>query len=558
MTEALNRLTTALADRYRIERQLGQGGMATVYLAEDLRHRRKVALKLLRPELAAVIGGDRFLHEITTTANLQHPHILALFDSGQVTITDPDRGDSIRTVFYVMPYVEGESLRDRLLREKQLPVEEALRIAGEVASALSYAHRHGIIHRDIKPENILLHDGQVLVADFGIALAASTAGGARLTETGLSLGTPQYMSPEQAMGERTLDARSDLYALGCVLYEMLAGEPPFTGPTVQAIVARVMTEAPRPLRIQRHTVPEGVEAAVVKALEKLPADRFATAAEFAEALLRPVPVTASAATAAAPTTVLPGTRSALSRQALRFAPWILAAAGIAVAGWSLTRTRAAPARPLVRYSLIPPEHSRILDVGGPPVTIQPDGAGLVYIGLVSGRPRQLLRWRFDGGTPVPLPGTDNAAWPFFSPDGEWVGFLSGGQLRKVRIDGGGVATIGAAGTAAGSFRGATWTPKGDIVFATSSGLFRIPAEGGPLQHVALGAGSGQLAFFPAALPTGDVVVGLVGQTGANPTELVVISLPTGRITRLGLPGSNPRYVEPGYLAFTNTEGSLLG
>src|SRR5512140_3679313 len=217
MTDVLVRLTAALADRYRLERELGAGGMATVYLAEDLRHGRKVAVKVLRPELAAVIGADRFLAEIRTTANLQHPHILPLFDSGSAE----------GSLFYVMPYVEGESLRDRLRREKQLPIPDAVRIAGEIASALDYAHRHGVIHRDIKPENILLHDGTALVADFGIALAASKAGSERMTETGMSVGTPQYMSPEQAMGEREITARSDIYALGAVTYEMLSGEAPF-------------------------------------------------------------------------------------------------------------------------------------------------------------------------------------------------------------------------------------------------------------------------------------------------------------------------------------------
>jgi len=263
-----------LQDRYRLDRELGQGGMATVYLAEDVKHDRKVAIKVLRPELAAVIGAERFLSEIKTTANLQHPHILPLHDSGAA--------DSF--LFYVMPFVEGESLRDRLSREKQLPIGDAVRIATEVADALDYAHRHGVIHRDIKPENILLHDGRALVADFGIALAASKAGGTRMTETGMSLGTPTYMSPEQAMGEREITLRSDVYALGAVTYEMLTGDPPFTGSTAQAIVARVVTESPRPLRPQRHTIPPDVEAAVLTALEKLPADRFATAHEFAEAL----------------------------------------------------------------------------------------------------------------------------------------------------------------------------------------------------------------------------------------------------------------------------------
>ncbi|MGH7499969.1 MAG: serine/threonine-protein kinase, partial [Gemmatimonadales bacterium] len=274
MADPLERLTNALSDRYRIERDLGAGGMSTVYLAHDVKHDRKVAIKVLRPELAAVIGAERFLSEIKTTANLQHPHILPLFDSGVAG----------SFLFYVMPFIEGESLRDRLTREKQLPVADALRIATEVAGALDYAHRHGVIHRDIKPENIMLHDGSALVADFGIALAVSSAaGGSRMTETGMSLGTPHYMSPEQAMGEREITARSDVYALGCVTYEMLMGEPPFTGPTAQAIVAKAMTEKAPSLTARRNRIPAAVEDAVLTALEKLPADRFATAAQFAAA-----------------------------------------------------------------------------------------------------------------------------------------------------------------------------------------------------------------------------------------------------------------------------------
>src|SRR5689334_25308870 len=274
-TTPVDQLRAALADRYRLERELGQGGMATVYLAHDLRHERKVAIKVLRPELAAVIGAERFVREIKTIAALQHPHILGLIDSGEVN----------GTAYYVMPYVEGESLRDRLRREKQLPVADAVRLATEVAAALDYAHRHGVIHRDIKPENVMLHDGAALVADFGIALAVSSAGGGtRMTETGMSLGTPHYMSPEQAMGEREITARSDVYALGAITYEMLVGEPPFTGPTAQAIVAKVMTADPAALSAQRRSVPPAVEDAVLTALSKLPADRFATAAEFAAAL----------------------------------------------------------------------------------------------------------------------------------------------------------------------------------------------------------------------------------------------------------------------------------
>jgi serine/threonine protein kinase len=241
MSEPATRLGTALSGRYRIERELGQGGMATVYLAHDVKHDRDVAIKVLHPELAAALGGDRFLSEIKTTAKLQHPHILPLLDSGE--------GGGF--LYYVMPYVTGETLRARLDRERQLPIDDALRIAREVADALGCAHALGIIHRDIKPENILLQGGHALVADFGIALAVQQAGGARMTQTGLSLGTPQYMSPEQAMGEKSVDARADVYALGAVTYEMLTGDAPFTGTTVQAIVAKVLSAQDDPAECRR-------------------------------------------------------------------------------------------------------------------------------------------------------------------------------------------------------------------------------------------------------------------------------------------------------------------
>jgi len=270
-----------LHDRYRIERELARGGMATVYLAHDFRHDRPVALKVLDPALAASVGAERFLLEIRVTARLQHAHILPLLDSGMLE-TAPGRSSP----FYVMPYVEGESLRERLGRERQLPVEEALRLAGDVAAALAYAHGRGVVHRDVKPENILLSNGQAIVADFGIARAVSLAGGERLTETGLALGTPQYMSPEQAAGDRSVGARSDVYALGCVLYEMLVGEPPFTGPTAQAIVAKSLVEPAPPIRTVRPTVSEEVERVIARALAKVPADRFPTAAEFGDGLSR--------------------------------------------------------------------------------------------------------------------------------------------------------------------------------------------------------------------------------------------------------------------------------
>jgi hypothetical protein len=268
------RLAAALADRYRIEREVGAGGMATVYLARDLKHDRDVALKVLRPELAAVLGADRFLNEIRITARLSHPHILALIDSGAAE----------GFLYFVLPYVRGDSLRDRLRSERQLSLDETVRITAQVAGALDYAHRQGVIHRDIKPENILLQEGEAMLADFGIALAVKEAGGNRLTETGLSLGTPQYMSPEQATGDRTLDARSDVYSLGAVVYEMIAGEPPVSGASAQAIIAKLLTERPTRLRVTRDTVPEAVDDAVMRALAKVPSDRYASPGEFAAAI----------------------------------------------------------------------------------------------------------------------------------------------------------------------------------------------------------------------------------------------------------------------------------
>jgi len=310
MPDLLQRLQSALADRYTIERILGTGGMATVYLAEDLKHHRPVALKVLRPELAAAIGPERFLREIEIAAQLTHPHILPLYDSGQAggsadkrfgdpseaaSAQQPDRS-TVEFLYYTMPFVDGESLRDRLNREKQLPLDDALRISREVADALSYAHAHGVIHRDIKPENILLQSGHAVVADFGIARAIDRAGGETLTQTGLALGTPAYMSPEQAAGSKDLDGRSDLYSLGCVLYEMLAGQPPFTGPTVESLVHQHLAVEPRTITALRPAVPAAVAAAVQRALAKTPADRFNPVALFSEALGSPGPTSATAAT----------------------------------------------------------------------------------------------------------------------------------------------------------------------------------------------------------------------------------------------------------------------
>jgi serine/threonine-protein kinase len=422
MSVGLERLGEALADRYRLDREVGQGGMAMVYLAQDLRHDRKVALKVLRPELAAVIGAERFLAEIKITANLQHPHILPLFDSGRVD----------GSVFYVMPFVQGESLRDRLVREKQLPIDDAVRIAREVADALAAAHAVGIIHRDIKPENILLKGGHALVADFGIALAASRADGTgRMTETGMSLGTPHYMSPEQAMGERQLDARADVYALGCVLYEMLTGEPPFTGPTAQAILAKVMTERPTPIHATRDTVPPGLEAATFKALAKLPADRYASATAFGEALTR----------TDERMVIVPrrGTNLRLIA-ATAAATLVVSALAFRVLIRNINREPSASGEPR-RYSIVLPDSAPLVtlrNAGNLPtrsLAVAPDGRSVVYVAGTT-RGHRLWLVRLDASTMEELPGTEEAWSPAYSPDSKQIAFVTndGSSIRRLALD----------------------------------------------------------------------------------------------------------------------------
>ena len=544
MTDPAARLTTALEGRYAIERELGAGGMATVYLARDLRHDRRVALKVLRPELAAVLGGERFLTEIKTTANLQHPHILPLHDSGEA--------DGL--VFYVMPYVEGESLRDRLQREKQLPVDDALRIAREVLSALDYAHRHGVVHRDIKPENILLHDGQALVADFGIALAVSTVGGGtRMTETGMSLGTPHYMAPEQAMGEREITPKADVYALGCVLYEMLTAEPPFTGATAQAIVARVVTEEPRPLTLQRKTIPPHVEAAVLTALAKLPADRFASAAQFAAALEQR-------------DFALPATRAApaLAFRAGWRARWPLAvSSGVAVVasllalfGW-LRKPAAAGGTDPVRFYHMPDSlHSSISACCGPPIAISPDGRTLAYEGAgqriqVWVRPLQELVAR-------PLAGTVGARSLSFSPDGQWIAYTSAGSLMKVPVTGGTPVTIaGVSGTVLGT----AWTAENEIVFGLldSAGLFRVTAEGGaPQRMTRADTAAGEAAHtLPHVASGADAIVFTIWpRTGGLTGSRVGLVSSEGGAVRTVSPGSTP-HVAAGHLVTLRDGGVVV-
>jgi len=540
----LFRSLQAVAVRQRgLEREVGAGGMATVYLAQDIRHARRVALKVLRPELAAVIGAERFLAEIQLTANLQHPHILPLFDSGEAD----------GSLFYVMPYVEGETLRDRLTREKQLAVPDAVRIAEEVAGALDYAHRHGVVHRDIKPENILLHDGSALVADFGIALAASKASGARMTETGMSLGTPHYMSPEQAMGEREITARSDVYALGAVLYEMLTGEPPFTGATAQAVVARVVTEAPRPLHAQRHTIPAHVEAATLTALEKLPADRFASAADFAAALKNKSYATTAVVPAAEPA----GAR-ARGRTGAR-GVWVMAGVALALAGAALWGwLRPMPHEPLTQFSVALRKSEELQPAptaGGGRVAISPDGRLLVFTGPGQGTSQLWLR-RLDQLTSAPIAGTEGGYSPFFSPDGQKVGFIkNGAMLRIASLDG--TPTVSVLDTA--NTVSADWSSDGWIYVEGGAGILRVRPTGAPVEPVyAVSEARHEIgAEFLNALPGGGLLYRLrYGGKGQNDFQIAAMKVPGGT-PKLLTRGVFARYAPSGHLLVVTAEGKLI-
>ena len=539
MNEPFSRLAAALADRYRIDREIGAGGMATVYLAQDLKHDRRVAMKVLRPELAAVIGAERFLAEIKTTANLQHSHILPLHDSGSI--------DGF--LFYVMPYVEGESLRDRLNREHQLPVGDAVRLATEVASALDYAHRHGVVHRDIKPENILLHDGSALVADFGIALAVSTAG-SRMTESGMSLGTPNYMSPEQAMGEREITPRTDVYALGCVTYEMLIGEPPFTGPTAQAIVARVMTEEPRGLTIQRKSIPPHVEAAILTALSKLPADRFASAAEFASALNDHTRVTTAQSYAA------PIRKMSWKPAAIVAGIALIAGTGL---GSMLWRRGPATDAAVVRVLMTLPDSGGVRPMDNINVAISPDGRRIVYIGP-SKTDRMLWVREMDDFQGNPLPGTEGAQAPFFSPDGSQIGFFGAGdneaRILATPVTGGMVRTVLAAGA---SPFGASWAKDDNIYFTLpGGGLGKVPAAGGaPVVVAEPDTAKGEQDYdYAEVLPNGKAALTQVWKGSPGENEIAAVSLKTGKRTKVAK-GTYARFLPPNKLLYGTSDGRVF-
>jgi serine/threonine-protein kinase len=522
MTPA-SKLSAALADRYRIERELGQGGMATVYLAFDLKHDRKVAIKVLKPELAAVLGAERFVVEIKTTASLQHPHILPLFDSGTA--------DGF--LFYVMPFIEGETIREKLNRETQFGVDEAVRIAREIADALDYAHRHGVIHRDIKPENILLHDGRAMVMDFGIALAVSAAAGGRMTETGLSLGTPHYMSPEQATAEKEITPRSDVYSLATVLYEMLAGQPPHIGGAAQQVIMKIITEQAQPVRQLRKNTPANVDAAIAKALEKLPADRFESAKAFGDALANP----AFAASTTAPRAGARADTAARSSSML-VGGAALALVALTLGAWGWRQSGAKDVAPVVPLTLELPGARP--DLGR--FAVSEDGARFAFAtdeGLVvrdSGKREYRL-----------IQGTQEAESPSFSPDGAWLVFELRGHLRKVPLSGGAAVGIVANDSLLGSH--VRWGQDGSMVFESGEHLYLVTVSG-TLRQLA----KAERPQSPRLMPDGSGVLYLDTRRGSR---LMYYDLAADTAFTVLDDSGEGMYLSTGHLLYAASDGGLF-
>jgi serine/threonine-protein kinase len=530
-THLTDRLSAAVADRYRIERELGSGGMATVYLAQDLKHDRKVALKVLKPELAAVLGAERFVVEIKTTAALQHPQILPLFDSGTA--------DGF--LYYVMPFIDGETLRTKLDREKQLSVGEAVKIATEVANALDYAHRHGVVHRDIKPENILLHEGRPVVADFGIALAVSAAAGGRMTEPGLSVGSPHYMSPEQATAVKQITARSDIYSLASVLYEMLAGEPPHSGGWAQQVIMKIVTEEAQPLTRRRKSVPKNVEATVAQALEKLPADRFETAAKFAEALRDPHFTTRTVQ----PPVVRPD--AAGTPVARWLAGLGLLAAGAAV-GWLLHPSRASLSSSVTRFTIPVPGG---LDGEGifPMLSVSPDGRSVVYF-----QGGTLYRQRLDRDAPESLGTFSMGCCPQFVDSGRSVlvgnATRFGGELRVVSLSGGLIVNAASRSLGEDIIRSEWLRPgvsrrrDGDTAWK----LITKPDSGGAVAAY----------MWPQQLEGGQsVLYTIMGPSGMwHDARIVLEDLTSGERTTVANEGTYGRYVPTGHVVYIRDDGTV--
>ena len=557
--DAAASLNAALAGRYEIEREIGEGGMANVYLARDVKHNRRVALKVLKPELGAVLGTERFLSEIQVTANLQHPNLLPLFDSGEAA----------GLLFYVMPFVEGESLRARLDRERQLPVDEAVRIGVAIAGALEYAHKAGVIHRDMKPENILLQAGQPVIADFGIALAVSKAGGARVTQTGLSLGTPQYMSPEQATGDRAIDSRTDIYSLGAIVYEMLTGEPPHVGGTAQAIIAKLMTEEVRPVTVLRRTVPPHVDAAVRHALQKLAADRFATAGDFAAALngtrVVALPTGSLGASGAggthagAMTGNAPGPMSARMRL-LVGALALAAVGGVGTATWLASR----PAPPAISMQFVVPlpDSVTLFGGGGRKVALSRDGSRMVVYGVINGTRALFVRRLSEPeltrvpGTPAEIQTPPSGSTPSFSPDGAWILYTDGARLMRIPYAGGTPIVV------ADSAANGSWGDGDIVAFTRRNALWATSAlEPRPRLVARPDTAAGIWALkWPHVLPGGTHVLVTTDRTPqgniVDSLQLAVVSITDGAVTMLGVRGTCATYVAPGYLMFGQAGGAV--
>jgi len=531
MSSDLERLTSSLSDRYRIERKIGEGGMATVYLAHDLKHERKVALKVLKQELAAVVGAERFLAEIKTTANLQHPHILPLYDSGEA--------DSF--LYYVMPYVEGETLRDRIDREKQLPVGEAVRIAVAVANALDYAHRNGVVHRDIKPGNILIQDGQPVVGDFGIALAVGSAGGARLTETGLSIGTPFYMSPEQATGDQGVGPASDTYALAAVLYEMVTGEPPYTGTTAQAVLGRIIQGGPVSASAVRASVPRHVDGAIRKGLEKLPADRFTGAHDFAAAL-QDESFRYGSEDAAAVGGVAGGWRWAA-------VGGVATSLGLAAALVAALRSPE-PVEYVERFEMPFREADEIEWLGPAGYALSPDGRMLVYRHNPGGSASQVLMVRrWDELRATPVRETQGAGDPAVSPDGLELAFNQNGEVKVLALAGGPVRTLAEGDEP-------LWGPDGYIYLGADSGLVRVPASGGPAEELTRLAEGEDRHFTDDVLPDGRNLLYTVALDGFDSFEIRGYDLEAGESKSI-TPGFAATYVAASGLLVFGMDGGVM-
>ena len=532
-TIPIERLNSALEGRYVVESELGEGGMATVFLADDLKHERKVALKVLKPELAAVVGAERFLSEIKVTANLQHPNILPLFDSGEA--------DSF--LFYVMPYVEGETLGDKLARERQLQVDEAVKIATDLAEALDHAHRQKVVHRDIKPANVLLRDGRPLIADFGIALAVGAAGGTRLTETGLSVGTPYYMSPEQATGDQFVGPASDIYALACVLYEMLVGEPPFPGATAQAVLGKIIAGELVSATKQRPSIPANIDAALRCALEKLPADRFTSAQDFARALGDPNFRHGGAAAG-----IAGAGGSTWNRLTVAFAG--LAALFAAGFGWSLTRSE--PPERVSRFSVLVPEEQGFR-VSRETFDLSRDGSFIVYRGNADSGAPQLWMRRWDALDAVPIPDASVAGDPAISPDGREVAVNRQGALLVIPLEGG----VSRTPTDTGVTCCPAWSPDGDWVYYMGAGnaTMRVAAVGGEPEALTEPA-AGDVHAFAHPLPGGrSVLYSVLGEEAAS-NRIESVDLETGDVKVLTR-GTYPRYSPTGHLLFVEAAGSTL-